>query len=107
MSVRIGAVLLLALAGTGTAPVASAEGVTDAEMLAITRRHCVTCHARAPSHPSFDAPPKAVALETIDDLKAWAVKMREQVVLDRNMPVGGDMTEEERAVLARWVEALQ
>jgi hypothetical protein len=39
-------------------------------------------------------------LETIDDLKAWAPKILEQVVLDRNMPVGNDtgMTEEQRGV---------
>jgi uncharacterized membrane protein len=30
--------------------------------------------------------------------------MLEQVVLDRNMPIGDDMTEEERAALARWIE---
>ena len=107
MSVRVGVVLLLALAGSGAAPVASAEHVTDAEALAIAQRHCVACHARKPAHPSFDAPPKAVALESVDDLKAWAVKMREQVVLDRNMPVGGEMSEEDRAALGRWIDALQ
>ena len=40
---------------------------------------------------------------------AWAVKVVEQVVLDRNMPVGNetDMTEAERAALARWAEGLK
>jgi uncharacterized membrane protein len=35
--------------------------------------------------------------------------MLEQVVLDRNMPVGTEtgMTEEERERLARWVEGLK
>ena len=90
-------------------PLAVAGDVPDAEMLAIASRHCVMCHARKPSHPSFDAPPKNVALETIDELKAWAAKMLEQVVLDRNMPVGNDtaMTEEERQALGRWVEGLK
>jgi uncharacterized membrane protein len=90
-------------------PLAVAGDVPDAEMLAIASRHCVMCHARKPSHPSFDAPPKNVALETIDELKASAAKMLEQVVLDRNMPVGGEtgMTEQERERLARWVEGLK
>ena len=88
---------------------ASAADVSDAEVMAIVQRHCVTCHARKPTHPSFDAPPKDVALETIDELRAWAVKVVEQVVLDRNMPVGNetDMTEAERAALARWAEGLK
>jgi uncharacterized membrane protein len=88
---------------------ASVADVSDAEGMAIMQRHCVMCHARKPTHPSFDAPPKDVALETIDELRAWAVKVVEQVVLDRNMPVGNetDMTEAERAALARWAEGLK
>ena len=44
-----------------------------------------------------------------EDLKAWAPKILEQVVWDRNMPVGNEsgMTEEERALLARWIETLK
>ncbi len=80
---------------------APAADVTDAEALAILQTHCVMCHARTPTHPSFDAPPKDVMLETIDELKAWAIKVREQVVLDRNMPVGNEtgMTEAEREAI--------
>ena len=90
-------------------PDVAAVEVSDADMLAITRKHCAMCHAHRPSHPSFEAPPKNVALETIDELKVWAAKMLEQVVLDRNMPVGNDtgMTEEERQTLARWVQGLK
>jgi uncharacterized membrane protein len=88
---------------------AAAAGVSDAEALAITQRHCVMCHARKPTHPSFDVPPKGVVLETADDLKAWAAKIVEQVVEDRNMPVGTEtgMTDDERAALARWVAGLR
>jgi uncharacterized membrane protein len=89
--------------------IALAGDVTDADVLAITHKHCVMCHARNPSHPSFDTPPKGVALETIDDLKVWAVKMREQVVQLRNMPVGNEteMIEAEREMIARWVDGLK
>jgi uncharacterized membrane protein len=88
---------------------AEAAEVSDADALAITQKHCVMCHARKPTHPSFDAPPKGVALETVDDLKAWAVKIVEQVVEDRNMPVGTEtgMTEEERDALAQWAQGLK
>jgi uncharacterized membrane protein len=81
----------------------------DEDVLAVTRKHCVMCHAQAPSHPSFDAPPKQVVLESIGELKAWAPKILEQVVWDRNMPIGNDtgMTEEERGLLERWIETLK
>ncbi len=97
---------LLAAASASPAPDAHAG---DADVVAIAHKHCVMCHAQKPLHPSFDAPPKQVVLETIGDLKAWAPKILEQVVWDRNMPVGNEsgMTEEERALLARWIETLK
>jgi uncharacterized membrane protein len=105
------AVILLASASVAAIPClgALAGEISDADVLAITQRHCVTCHARNPSHPSFDAPPKGVALETVDDLKVWAVKLREQVIELRNMPIGNEteMTEGEREMLARWVEGIR
>lgn len=86
-----------------------ADDVSDADVLAITRKHCVACHARKPTHPSFATPPKDVALETLDELRAWGAKVIEQVVLDRNMPIGNEtgMTEEDRQMLARWIAALR
>ena len=107
MTPGIAAALLLAAAiavPDAVAANASDAEVSDADALAITRHHCVMCHARKPTHPSFDAPPKNVVLETIDQLQAWSLKMLEQVVQDRNMPIGNDMTEDERAMLARWIE---
>jgi uncharacterized membrane protein len=90
-------------------PWTEAAEVTDTQIMAIMQKHCVMCHAKKPSHPSFDVPPKDVSLETIEEVKAWAVKIVEQVVLDRNMPVGTDseMTEEERLALAQWAAALR
>ena len=103
------AAALLAAAATSVASNAHAVDVLDADVLAVTRKHCVMCHAHVPSHPSFDTPPKQVVLESIDELKAWATKIQEQVVWDRNMPIGNDtgMTEEERGLLERWIETLK
>ena len=111
MTSRTGAAAaaLLAAAAVAVAPDVHAGDVLDGDVLAISRKHCVMCHAQAPSHPSFDAPPKQVVLETIEELKAWAPKILEQVVWNRNMPIGNDtgMTEEERALLERWIETLK
>ena len=82
MTPGIAAALLFAAAIAVSDAVAA--DVSDADALAITRAHCVMCHARKPTHPSFDAPPKNVTLETIDELRAWSLKMLEQVVQDRN-----------------------
>ena len=63
------------------------------------------CVTRARRRIRFDAPPKDVALETVDDVWAWGAMVIEQVVQVRNMPIGIStcMTEEERQALARWV----
>jgi len=100
--IRVAAGLLLRAATASGA--ADAADVSDADVLALTQKHCVMCHAEKPAHASFDAPPKNVVLETIDELRAWAPKMLEQVVQDRNMPIGNEMTDDERATLARWIE---
>ena len=82
--------------------------VSDATALAIVQKHCGACHARNPTHPAFDKPPKAIVLETTADLKMNAARVLEQVE-DRTMPLGNetDMTDEEREALGRWVKALQ
>ena len=100
------AATVLLAAAASVASDLHAGDVLDEEVLAVTRKHCVMCHAHVPSHPSFDTPPKQVVLESIDELKAWTTKIQEQVVRDRNMPIGNDtgMTEEERALLERWIE---
>jgi uncharacterized membrane protein len=103
------AAALLAAAATLVASDVHAGDVLDADVLAVSRKHCMMCHAHAPSHPSFDAPPKRVVLGSIEELKAWAPKILEQVVWDRNMPIGNDtgMTEEERGLLERWIATLK
>jgi uncharacterized membrane protein len=109
VTLRAWAAAALLTAATSVASDIRAGNVLDGDMLAVTRKHCVMCHAHAPSHPSFDAPPKQVVLESIEELKAWAPKILEQVVWDRKMPIGNDtgMTEEERALLERWIATLK
>ena len=109
MSRRAWAVAVLLAAAASAASDVHAGDLLDEEVLAVTRKHCVMCHAHAPTHPSFDAAPKQVVLESIEELKAWAPKILEQVVRDRNMPIGSEtgMTEDERALLQRWIETLK
>ena len=98
-----------AIVAAGTSgPVFAAE-VSDAQALAIVQKHCGPCHARNPIHPAFDKPPKDFVLETIADLKKNAARVLEQAVEDRTMPLGNetDMTEEEREMLGRWINALK
>jgi uncharacterized membrane protein len=54
------------------APCALADGaVSDAEALAIVRKHCVMCHAVKPTYAASQEAPNNVMLETIADFKKY------------------------------------
>jgi uncharacterized membrane protein len=100
-------VLVTAIYVTAPAPRGTAGGaaVSDGEAQAIVGKHCVNCHARAPSHPAFKEAPKNVGLENLSDMRRYAQQIYMQTVQNRAMPLGNQtgMTEEERAALGRWV----
>ncbi len=92
-----------------TAPRSSAPEagltVTDQEVLAITRTHCVACHAARPTHEAFDAAPKDMALESLEELRRFGVLIDKQAVKSDVMPLGNEtgMTDGERRRLGAWL----
>jgi uncharacterized membrane protein len=101
---RAVAVLLFVAASHQTV----ASGLSDADALAIVHKHCVICHAAKPSHESFQGARKNITLETVDDLKKYAATICAQTVQTKAMPLGNqtNMTDDERAMLGRWLKAL-
>ena len=102
--------LLLFCAIYLTAPVSKAtRGVaaSDAEILALSAKHCTSCHAKKPTHQSFSEPPKNVTLETIDDFRRFAPLVLSQAVHNKAMPLGNQtvMTDAERETLGQWIRA--
>jgi uncharacterized membrane protein len=89
------------------APAATGGAVSDADVLALTGKHCTMCHARKPTHESFKEPPKNVTLETVDDLRKYAPLILTQTVQNKAMPLGNQtaMTEDERAKIGQWIAA--
>lgn len=79
---------------------------TDMEILALTRTHCVACHAAEPTHEAFAKAPAGVLLETVAQITANAARIMNQVVVTRAMPLGNEtgMTDEERDRIAAWFE---
>jgi uncharacterized membrane protein len=93
-----------------TAPRAPAPGsavVSDADVLALTAKHCTMCHARKPTHESFQEAPKNVTLESIGEIRKYAPLILTQTVQNKAMPLGNQtaMTDEERARLGQWIAA--
>jgi uncharacterized membrane protein len=87
------------------APAATGAAVTDAEVLALTAKHCTACHARRPTHESFKEAPKNVMLESTAELRKYAPLILTQTVQNKAMPLGNQtaMTDEERQKLGQWI----
>lgn len=83
--------------------------VTDAQILALSEKHCVSCHAAEPTHEFFEEAPNGAMFETVADLKRYRAIIKAQVVDTDIMPLGNetDMTEEERNQLAVWIASLE
>lgn len=93
---------------TATTPCAHAGSTSDADVLAISRKHCVMCHAANPIHESFQVAPKNIILETVADLRKHAVTIYAQTVQTKAMPLGNqsNMADDERVTLGRWLKEL-
>lgn len=98
---RAAAVLILLAAALP----ARGAGISDADALAIVRKHCVMCHAVTPSHESFQEAPKNITLETIAEVKKYAAAVYTQTVQTKAMPLGNQsaMTDDERNALGLWL----
>ena len=106
----VAAALLLAVAAIAIAPrstVATAGSVDFDAVRAVVQQRCTTCHAAAPEHPAFQAAPAGVVLETDGEIVAEALRIHQQTVVTRAMPIGNltGITDAERDLIDRWYRA--
>jgi uncharacterized membrane protein len=87
--------------GTG-APAAS---VSMGQAREIINRRCLQCHSQYPTDDVFTAAPNGVTFDAPADLVRYASRIQERAVVQQTMPLANKtgMTDEERAILARWV----
>ena len=66
---------------------------------------CLACHAEKPTFQGLAEAPKGVKLDTPERIEAMRLPIHQQTVLSRAMPPANvtGMTDEERALLDRWV----
>jgi uncharacterized membrane protein len=70
-------------------------------------RRCVSCHSTRNTDDVFRAAPNGVTFDTPENIRARADLIRTRVVVLRNMPLANktSMTDAERDLLARWLDA--
>ena len=93
--------------GPRPAPDPGVEAPAYTEVAALMDAHCISCHQAEPTFPGIAAPPKGLVLTDPVAVQANAAKIRAQAVDAQIMPLGNttQMTEEERALLGRWIDA--
>jgi uncharacterized membrane protein len=104
-------VLYLLLAPT-TAPstVGAASAIPDHVSFADARhvidRRCAVCHSAQPADLTFGVAPAGVMFDTPDEIAARVLRIRERAVVTRTMPPANktNITDTERALLARWID---
>ncbi len=88
-----------------TAAERSGSAVEYSQVQAVMNSRCITCHSDHPTDDIFKIAPNNVRLETEAQLRQWAPKIYERVVVQKNMPLVNktQMTDEERALMARFI----
>ena len=92
---------------TSTNAAAGDGQVAVAEVERILVTHCAGCHAREPTDDVFQVAPGGVLLENLSDMQQWAARIKARAVDSHDMPFLNKtgMSEEERALVGRWIDA--
>ena len=111
LPVGIATLLLLGIA-VAIAPRAQSSNAAEVsfdEVRRIVNARCTSCHADAPTHTAFPAPPLGVVLDSDERILAEAARIHQQTVVTRVMPIGNltAMTDEERQVIDHWYKTQQ
>lgn len=85
-------------------PSSKTNKVDFAQVFAIVKQRCVTCHSAQPTQPGFTAPPKGLAYDTPQQMEANAEQIYKQTVELKAMPIANltKMTDEERQLIGQW-----
>jgi uncharacterized membrane protein len=87
-------------------PAAPAGGPASfAEARTILDARCRQCHSATPSDEVFRAPPLGVMYDTPEQIQRMAPRIEVRAVEQKTMPFQNktEMTDDERAVLGRWI----
>lgn len=105
------AALLIMMVAALIAPrsnvVAAEIPVAFSDVRAVIDHRCTNCHSSAPTHPAFPAAPAGVMFDTDAQILAEGLRIHQQTVVTRVMPIGNltNITEDERSLIDRWYQS--
>jgi len=85
---------------------AIAANVSFADARHVIDRRCAVCHSAQPADLTFGVAPAGVMFDTPDQIAARVLRIRERAIVTRTMPPANktNITDAERALLARWID---
>lgn len=77
-----------------------------AAVRSVVSQRCVSCHSQYQTDRTFGPAPGGVTFDTPESIARLAERIRVRAVETKTMPLGNKtgMTDEERALLARWIQ---
>jgi uncharacterized membrane protein len=104
VALLLGLAVAIAPAPRSAAPAAAAS-VSFAKVQPIIAERCAVCHAAKPTFAGFQQPPGGLTFDTPEQIKAAAPRIHQQTIATQAMPIGNltKMTDDERALLGRWL----
>lgn len=92
-------------AGARVQPDPGGGTVTFAQANAVIQKRCAVCHSADAADRTFGAAPAGVAFDTPAQIRARIERIRARAVETQTMPPANKtfMTDEERALLGRWI----
>lgn len=107
-----GLTLLLTIGQPAPSPAAGSDRATDLpsqvgfnDARSIIDRRCTACHSASPAITEFGPAPGGVSFDDPARIQLLAERIRARAIDTRTMPLGNrtNMTDRERALLARWI----
>ena len=98
--------LLVAAAIVPKSRAATTETVTLSMIRPVIESRCTTCHSQNPTHIAFPAAPSGVVLDTDEQIVSEALRIHQQTVVLKAMPIGNltQISEAERALIDAWYQ---
>jgi uncharacterized membrane protein len=98
--------LLVAIAIAPRSRAATAGNVTLSMIRPVIESRCTSCHSQNPTHIAFPAAPSGVMLDTDEQIVAEALRIHQQTVVLKAMPIGNltEISAEERALIDAWYQ---
>jgi uncharacterized membrane protein len=99
--------IVVAIAPRFEARSASVATIDDVRPVIMNR--CTNCHSAEPTHIAFATAPAGVILDTDEQIREEALRIHQQTVVLKAMPIGNltQMTDEERQAVDDWYRAIK